>query len=62
MGSVNLVVIVESMRSIIDHGGDEVNGIHVPSLIAVGAALGTSDIFTLCDRLNPSVSFPNPQP
>ena len=40
MGSVNLVVIVESMRSIIDHGSGELNEFHLPSLIAVGAALG----------------------
>ena len=40
MGSVNLVVIVESMRAIIDHGSGELNEFHLPSLIAVGAALG----------------------
>lgn len=40
MGSVNLVVIVESMRSIIDHGSNDLNEFHLPSLIAVGAALG----------------------
>ncbi|KAI0691986.1 CDF-like metal transporter [Cytidiella melzeri] len=41
MGSVNLVVIVESMRSIITHNkDDDTNKLHVPSLIAVGAALG----------------------
>lgn len=43
MGSVNLVVIVESMRTIATHkGGEDTNALHVPSLIAVGAALGTS--------------------
>ncbi|OCH95741.1 CDF manganese transporter [Obba rivulosa] len=41
MGSVNLVVIVESARSIITHkSGDDTNDLHIPSLIAVGAALG----------------------
>ncbi|EJC98684.1 CDF manganese transporter [Fomitiporia mediterranea MF3/22] len=40
MGSVNLVVIVESMHSIIDHGSNELKEFHIPSLIAVGAALG----------------------
>ncbi|PSR72556.1 hypothetical protein PHLCEN_2v11549 [Hermanssonia centrifuga] len=41
MGSVNLVVIVESMRTIATHNSDEkTNALHVPSLIAVGAALG----------------------
>jgi len=39
MASVNLVVIVESARSIIDHGGDSLKDFHIPSLIAVGAAL-----------------------
>lgn len=38
---MNLVVIVESMRTIVTHKADEnVNALHVPSLIAVGAALG----------------------
>ena len=41
MASVNLVVVVESTRSIIDHNGDSLNDLHVPSLIAVGAALGS---------------------
>ena len=41
MGSVNLVVIVESARTLITHNSDEdTNEFHVPSLIAVGAALG----------------------
>lgn len=41
MGSVNLVVIVESARSLITHNNDsDVNSLHVPSLISVGAALG----------------------
>lgn len=41
MGSVNLVVIVESVRTIVTHNSaDKVNSLHVPSLIAVGAALG----------------------
>lgn len=41
MGSVNLVVIVESARTLITRESDEdVNALHVPSLIAVGAALG----------------------
>lgn len=40
MGSVNLVVIVESARDLISHGGGETNELHVPSLIAVAAALG----------------------
>ena len=43
MGSVNLVVIVESVRTIATHkGNDDTNALHVPSLIAVAAALGKS--------------------
>lgn len=37
---MNLVVIVESFRSIITHTGGDLKDFHVPSLIAVGAALG----------------------
>ena len=38
---MNLVVIVESARTLITHSGnDDTNTLHVPSLIAVGAALG----------------------
>ncbi len=53
MASVNLVVIVESARSIIDHGGDSLKDFHIPSLIAVGAALGLSlsILFTVGGRL-----------
>ncbi|KAL5533668.1 hypothetical protein ACEPAG_128 [Sanghuangporus baumii] len=47
MASVNLVVIVESMRSIIDHGSGELNDFHLPSLIAVGAALGVKFLLFL---------------
>ena len=47
MGSVNLVVIVESARTLITRQSDEdTNQLHVPSLIAVGAALGTSSILS----------------
>lgn len=42
MGSVNLVVIVESARDLITHGGGNTNEFHVPSIVAVGAALGAS--------------------
>jgi hypothetical protein len=40
MGSVNLVVIVESLRSIITKRGDSLNAFHIPSIVAVAAALG----------------------
>lgn len=39
MGSVNLVVIVESARSLIT-SDDELQAFHLPSIIAVAAALG----------------------
>jgi len=39
MGSVNLVVIVESLRTVISKQGDSLNGFHIPSIIAVAAAL-----------------------
>ena len=40
MGSVNLVVIVESARTLIDKKGDDLTEFHLPSIIAVAAALG----------------------
>ncbi|KAL5494691.1 hypothetical protein ACEPAI_152 [Sanghuangporus weigelae] len=57
MASVNLVVIVESMRSIIDHGSEELNEFHLPSLIAVGAALGVKFLlFLYCFSLRKNSS------
>ena len=43
MSAVNLVIIVESMRTIITHkdSDSDTNALHVPSLIAVATALGT---------------------
>lgn len=47
MGAVNLVVVVESMRTIISHHGDEdTNKLHVSSLIAVASALGKASTCT----------------
>ena len=40
MGSVNFVVIVESLRTLISKHGDSLIGFHLPSIIAVAAALG----------------------
>ena len=40
MGSVNLVVVVESARVLIDQSDKDTNDFHLPSIIAVGAALG----------------------
>ncbi|KAG5222353.1 CDF metal transporter [Salix suchowensis] len=39
MGSVNLVVIVESARSLITKTNDDLQEFHIPSIIAVAAAL-----------------------
>ncbi|TFK86932.1 CDF-like metal transporter [Polyporus arcularius HHB13444] len=48
MGSVNLVVIVESVRTLVTHNSDEdTNALHVPSLISVGAALGVKFLLFL---------------
>lgn len=40
MGSVNLVVIVEALRTLISKHGDNLNAFHLPSIIAVAVALG----------------------
>ncbi|THH10534.1 hypothetical protein EW145_g1262 [Phellinidium pouzarii] len=51
--SVNLVVIVESVRSIISHNpDDDLKGFHIPSLIAVGAALGSSSDSSLSQPIS----------
>jgi hypothetical protein len=42
MGSVNLVVIVESARTLIAKEGDGLAPFHLPSIIAVAAALGNN--------------------
>jgi len=39
MGSVNFVVIVESAQDLLKHSNKDLK-FHVPSIIAVGAALG----------------------
>ncbi|KAF8588346.1 CDF-like metal transporter [Ramaria rubella] len=57
MGSVNLVVTVESVRTLITHSGNDTNSLHVPSLIAVGAALGVKLVlFLYCFGLRKSSS------
>ncbi|PPQ99526.1 hypothetical protein CVT24_005316 [Panaeolus cyanescens] len=49
MGSVNLVVIVESTRTLVTKEGDELAGFHLPSIIAVGAALAVKFmLFVYC--------------
>ncbi|KAI0005537.1 CDF-like metal transporter, partial [Russula compacta] len=47
MGSVNLVVIIESARDLITHGGKDLNQFHIPSVVAVGAALGVKFLLFL---------------
>ncbi|KAI0271463.1 CDF-like metal transporter [Gloeopeniophorella convolvens] len=47
MGSVNLVVIVESARALITHKDKDVNDFHIPSVVAVGAALGVKFLLFL---------------
>jgi len=47
MGSVNLVIIVESARSIITHGDSETNTFHIAAVAAVAAALGTKFLLFL---------------
>jgi len=42
MAAVNLVVIVEAIRNIVTHSGDDLNEFVVTAVIAVGIALGTS--------------------
>ena len=46
MGSVNLVVVVEAVRSLLTKKGDALAPFHLPSIVAVGAALGTTNSYT----------------
>lgn len=55
MGSVSLVVIVESVRSLATKADDTLHEFHLPSIIAVAAALGPSFSFTALSLIeNPS--------
>jgi divalent metal cation (Fe/Co/Zn/Cd) transporter len=47
MGSVNLVVIVESVRTLVSKQGDELRPFHLPSIIAVGSALAVKFLLFL---------------
>lgn len=49
MSAVNLIVVVESVRSIITHKKDDsdTNNFHIPSIVAVGAALGVKFLLFL---------------
>jgi len=57
MASVNLVVIVESIRTLTSHKSGELNGLHIPSLVAVAAALVVKFcLFLYCLSLRKSSS------
>ncbi|KAK0495182.1 CDF-like metal transporter [Armillaria luteobubalina] len=49
MASVNLIVVVESVRSLVSKEDDQLKDFHLPSIIAVAAALGVKlMLFILC--------------
>ncbi|KAL0951903.1 hypothetical protein HGRIS_008558 [Hohenbuehelia grisea] len=57
MGSVNLVVIVESARSLITKSDDSLQDFHIPSIIAVASALGVKFLlFLYCYSLRKNSS------
>ncbi|CAE6405269.1 unnamed protein product [Rhizoctonia solani] len=57
MAAVNLVILVESIRALVDHGGEETNELHVPSIIAVATAFGVKfALFLYCYALRNSSS------
>jgi len=57
MASVNLVVIVESVRTLTSHTHGELNKLHIPSLVSVAAALGVKFcLFLYCFSLRKSSS------
>ncbi|KAH8991956.1 CDF-like metal transporter [Lactarius akahatsu] len=47
MGSVNFIVIIESARDLITHKNQDLNDFHIPSVVAVGAALGVKFLLFL---------------
>ena len=42
MGTVNIIVVVQSIQDLAKKEGDELHKFHLPSIIAVGIALGMS--------------------
>jgi len=58
MGAANLVIIVESVRSIVTHGdAGDLKDFHIPSLVAVGVALAVKFLlFLYCYTLRKSSS------
>lgn len=52
MGSVNLVVIVESIRNLVTKPDSDLKDFHLPSIIAVAAAFGVKlALFIYCFSL-----------
>lgn len=51
MGSVNLVVIVESAQTLITTKSDKLKDFHIPSIVAVAAALGLISAFPFSFQL-----------
>jgi len=47
MSAVNLIVVVESVQRLVTHNGSDLNTLHIPSLVAVGAALGVKALLFL---------------
>lgn len=56
MGTVNVVVMIESVSTIVQKEGDELGKFHLPSVIAVAVALGT----TSESRQNITLMYLNP--
>jgi len=57
MGSVNFIVIIESARDLLTHKNQDLNEFHLPSVIAVAAALGRpTGLSSLITLINSQVS------
>ncbi|KAH7344414.1 CDF-like metal transporter [Rhizoctonia solani] len=57
MAAVNLVILVESVRALVDHAGEETNDLHIPAIVAVAAAFGVKfALFLYCYALRNSSS------
>lgn len=57
MITVNVILIVESIRSLVEGSQNETNDLHVPSLVAVAVALATKfSLFCFCWTIKASSS------
>ena len=58
MGGVNVILIVLSIQELVTHSGDDLKKFHLPSIIAVAAAFGTSIPCSLpvADQQSPSLA------